>query len=478
MKLIYVMADTLRRDHVGAYGNDWIHTPNLDWLAGRSAVFEKAYIGSFPTVPNRRDTLLGRGDLGLPFNRWKPFEREEITLPQRLAARNVPCMWIGDTQNNVTNGINMYKGFTAWRLNRGQEGDPCWLDETVCPDVPVPAHLIRYTAPWWHQVVVNRARRRVETDWFAPGTYKLAIEWLECNYKRPDFLLWIDTFDPHEPWDPPQYYTDLYDPGYKGRVFEAPTYGLRRKMGITAPELRQIRARYAGEVTMVDNCVGRLLNALERLGILDETWIVFTSDHGTMFDGPGDNGLLCKANTIGADGMCMSAGRPMTEPRRYFPIYPNVARLPLLIRPPEMGRPKRIGAVVQPWDMTATILDVFGMPKAPELIGRSLLPLIRGEAKRTRDTAVCGTGALAQAMAGRWIYTAWRGQRGSSLIDLRADPLAKRNVLKKHPAVVRRLHGRIERFLREQGIAENYVAAYGRPRAPAGGKAHDDFFAE
>ena len=86
MKVIYMMADTFRRDHVGAYGNAWIRTPNLDRLAARSAVFDNAYIGSFPTVPNRRDTLLGRGDLGLPFNRWKGFERSEVTLPERLAA--------------------------------------------------------------------------------------------------------------------------------------------------------------------------------------------------------------------------------------------------------------------------------------------------------------------------------------------------------------------------------------------------------
>ncbi len=107
MKVIYMMADTFRRDHVGAYGNDWIRTPNLDRLAAQSAVFDQAYIGSFPTVPNRRDTLLGRGDLGLPFNRWKPLERQEVTLPARLAERGIVSMWIGDTQNNVTGNINL-----------------------------------------------------------------------------------------------------------------------------------------------------------------------------------------------------------------------------------------------------------------------------------------------------------------------------------------------------------------------------------
>jgi arylsulfatase A-like enzyme len=196
-------------------------------------------------VPNRRDTLLGRGDLGLPFNRWKALESEEVTLPERLAQAGIPSMLITDTQNNVTRGLNLYKGYTAWYLNRGQEADPCWLDANVPLEFPVPPELIRYPAEGWHQILINRAHRRVETDWFAPGTYSAAIQWLERNYRRESFFLWVDTFDPHEPWDPPQHYIDLYDPGYEGRVFEAPTYGLRRKMGITDREMQHLRARYS-----------------------------------------------------------------------------------------------------------------------------------------------------------------------------------------------------------------------------------------
>ena len=460
MKVIYMLADTFRRDHLGAYGNRWIHTPSLDKLARCSALFENAYIGSFPTVPNRRDTLLGRGDIGLPFNRWKPFENSEVTLPERLAEKHVPSQWIGDTQNNVTRGINMYKGYTAWCCNRGQEADPEWLDAGVPVEYPVPPHMIRYTEQWWHQILMTRAHRQLETDWFAPGTYTLAMRWLEQNYRRDNFFLWIDTFDPHEPWDPPQHYVDMYDPGYDGRLFEAPTYGLRRRMGITDAELKQIRARYAGEATMVDTWVGRLLETVERLGIWDETMIVFTSDHGTLFDGPGDNGLLCKANTLGADGMCMSAGRPMVQPHQYFPIYCNVARVPLLIRPPRLKRATRIKAIVQPWDMTPTILAAFGMRKPKELIGESLLPLIRGRKEKIRDVAVCGTNMLAQAMTGRWVYTVWRGQRPPSLLDLRADPEASRNVIEAHPAVVKRLHAEIVKFMQRQDISDDWTAQF------------------
>ncbi len=460
MKVIYLMADTFRRDHLGVYGNKWIHTPNLDKLAEHAAVFDRAYIGSFPTVPNRRDTLLGRGDRGVPFNRWKIIERDEVTLPERLAEKKIPSMLITDTQNNVTGGMNMFKGYTAWYVNRGQEGDPCWLDENVPLEFPVPHHLIRYTAERWHQVLINRAYRRVETDWFAPGTYSVAIDWIQRNYKRKDFFLWIDTFDPHEPWDPPQHYIDLYDPGYRGRVFEAPTYGLRKKLGITDRELKHIRARYAAEVTMVDTWIGEFLRTLERLGIYEETMIIFTSDHGTMFDYPGENGRIQKPTTVGADGMCMSAGRPMKQPVQEFPIAESVARIPLLIKLPNMRRSVRIPAIVQPWDVSATILDAFGIPTPPEYIGQSLLPVIEGKQKRIRDVAIVGTNNLAQAMTPRWRLSLWRSGKAPMLTDLQNDRSASKNVLAKHQAVARRLYRRIVQFMKLMDISDEYIAAY------------------
>lgn len=452
MKVILIVADTFRRDHLGAYGNDWIHTPNLDRLAAASTVFEHAYIGSFPTVPNRRDTFLGLGDKGVPFNRWKPIDNDEITLPERLGEKSIPSMMVTDTANTVCLNINLFKGFTAWVCNRGQEGDPHRLDAGVPLEFPVEPELIRYNAQRWHQVLMNRAHREVEQDWFAPGTYSMAIDWLERNYTRDDFFLYIDTFDPHEPWDPPKWYEELYDRGFTGRRFDAPTYGLARKLGYTKREVKNIRARYAGEVTMVDACVGRLLEGLERLGIADETLLIFTSDHGTCFDYPGDNGMICKSNVLGDDGGIMSAGGPTKQPAHYYPHWTGVCRIPLIVRAPGQSKPKRTKAITQPWDLAPTVLDAFGIQKPPELWGESLLPLVTGERKKIRGAAVLGNNTHAQVMTPQWMYAVWRGQRPKVLYDLREDPAQKRDVSAKHPEVVARLHRHIEKYLRRQGM--------------------------
>ena len=147
MRVIYVMADSMRRDHVSVFGKPpWgsIHTPSLERFAASAAVFDNAYIGSFPTVPNRRDTLLGHGDKGLPFNRWRGLDPDEVTFPALLRERGVPSMLITDTQNNVNSPQNLQRDYSAWALNRGQEADRCWLDDTVPLTFPVPKHLIRY----------------------------------------------------------------------------------------------------------------------------------------------------------------------------------------------------------------------------------------------------------------------------------------------------------------------------------------------
>jgi len=466
MKVVLLVADTFRRDHLGAYGNTWIRTPNLDRLAAEAAVFDHAYIGSFPTVPNRRDTLLGHGDRGHPFNRWRGVEEHEVTLAERLMEeKGIPSMMVTDVANTVSGGCNLYKGFTAWAWNRGQEGDPHWLDAGVPLEFAVDPDLVRYSAGRWHQILINRAHRKAEEDWFAPGTYAMAIRWLERNYTREDFFLYVDTFDPHEPWDPPKWYEDLYDPGFSGRRFEAPTYGVVRELGITRRELRNIRARYAGEVTMVDAGVGGLLAALERLGIYEESLIIFTSDHGAYFDYPGDNGMVCKANVLGADGRTMAGGRPIRQPARYLPHWTGVCRIPLIVRLPGQRPARRIRAITQPWDLAPTILEAFGIAKPSELWGTSLLSLISGGPHKTRRAAVLGNPDHAQVMTPRWCYAVWRGRRAPLLYDLKADPEQKRNLMAKHPQIAARMHLHVLAHLRQQGL-EALSGEYlpGRPR--------------
>ncbi|MCX7015268.1 MAG: sulfatase [Candidatus Sumerlaeota bacterium] len=448
MKAIFLLADTFRRDHIGAYGNPWIHTPNLDRLASMSNVFDSYYVGSFPTLPNRRDMALGMGDHGAAFNPWKGIGDDEVTLIERLARNKIHSMLITDVANTVTRGRNFFKGYSAYSVIRGQEGDPYWSDMDVPLEFPVDLSLIRYPAERWHQILINRARRRVEDDWFAPNTFKLACEWLERNRKRDDFVLWVETFDPHEPWDPPQWHIDRYDPGYQGRVFEAPTYGLYKEMGITDREMQHTHARYCGECSMVDTAVGRVLRKLEELRMLDDVALVFTTDHGAYFGLEGDNGLVCKPHVVGANGMVYSKGGGMIGPPRFFSLYTGTMRIPLFLKMPRQTKGKRIRPITQPWDITPTILDLFGMPAPKEFTGQSLLPLAEGKKTKPRPYAFNGAShGVRQAMNEEWIYTVYLGgEREPWLIDLKNNPKQDKNAAKKHPEVCKTMHAALAKF--------------------------------
>ncbi len=451
-KVIFIMADSFRRDHLGAYGNKWIHTPNLDALAAMSSVFDYHFAGSYPTTPNRRDVHLGTGDKGRTFNHWRNIDADEIKTAQRLDEKGIPTMMITDVSNGVEMGANLFKGFSDYHVNRGQEGDRMWSDASVPMEYPVDPELVRYHEGMWRQVLENRAYRHSEEDFFAPGTYRQACRWLEQNYKRQDFFLWVETFDPHEPWDPPQYYTDRYDADYKGRVFEAPPYGFYKKMGITDREVRHLQARYAGECTMVDHCVGRLMATLEKTGLMDEVTIIFTTDHGIYAGYPMDNGIVGKPWVIDETrGAWLKGGEFAVKKEQWLPLRTSLLWTPLFIHRPGQSRTRRVGDIVQPWDMAPTILDLFGMKKPDEHIGQSLLPLTEGKKLARRPYAFSGAAqfdkCVVQTMNKRWLYCHWPdGQRNDALFNLKEDPDQKRDIADKHPDVCKKMRKAVEQF--------------------------------
>ncbi len=453
MKMIFIMSDSYRRDHLGIY-NRAVHTPNLARLAGTSCVFDQAYVGSFPTGPNRRDVMLGAGQApGCAFNSWKNLEANETPFAHRLTYEAGICtQMITDVANQVTRGANLMKGFQYYLVNRGQEGDGYWCAQDVEVACRLSNEIVRYSAGTYGNIQLNRAHRRIEDDYFAPKTFRLASEWLEQNWKRKDFLLWVETFDPHEPWDPPQYYIDRYDPGYTGRVIEFPPYGYYRKLGITDREVRHLQARYAGECTMVDYAVGRLLATLEKLSIFDDTAIIFTSDHGINAGLPGDAGLVGKPWVIEKDKQAWLVGGSFElKNPQWLPMRTGTMRLPLLIKLPRQTRAKRINRIAQPWDMARTILEMFGLKIQAEMQGESLLPVMRGQRVKPRPLAFnghyLGKTHLAQAMNADWIYSCWpTGEEQPWLLDLRHDPAQLHNVASKHPEICRRLHDAVARF--------------------------------
>ena len=269
MNVIWIVADTFRQDHLGAYGNKSIRTPSLDGLAARGIRFDSHYAGGFPTMPTRADHATGRWTMS--YMGWEPLPEGTTTLAQILAGKGFHTAAVVDTPFYLRTGMNYDQGFQTFLMHPGQE-----------------VSGTRVARRGHHESRDIHASWRYEADRNAPQTFMGAMRWLERHYKE-DFFLYVDTWDPHEPWDAPDYYTEPYWPGYDGEVVQPPYCHWQDAPGFTAKLVDKAHVTYMGEITMVDAWVGHLLRRVEDMGLMDRTAILFTSDHGFYF---GEHGGL------------------------------------------------------------------------------------------------------------------------------------------------------------------------------------------
>lgn len=175
MNIILVMSDTFRYDNLSCYGPTQVKTPSLDRFAQEAFVFDNAYLGSFPTIPNRLDVMSGR--FSFIDREWSPLTNESVTLQQVLGVSGVITYMIVDNPHLLEMGYNYSIGFSAFEWIRGQETD-VWRTSPTSVRLPngrknrsrdfIVANYLRNTA-WWGK----------EEDHFAPRTIRAACQWLE-----------------------------------------------------------------------------------------------------------------------------------------------------------------------------------------------------------------------------------------------------------------------------------------------------------
>jgi arylsulfatase A-like enzyme len=338
MNIIVIVIDTLRYDYVGAHGNAWIRTPHMDRLAARSWVYDRSFAASYPTIPHRTDALTGR--YGAPFHRWMPLRFDVMTFPEVLAQEGYCTQLIHDTPHLVNGGHNFDWPFHAWTFIRGAEVDRPWIDaSSEWPENWARDPLFEFAddRALSHQIIqtyarANRRRTRQE-DWNAANLFLTSCEWLRDNAARDRFLLWIDCFDPHEPWDAPPEFMRLYDrtPGYGGHL-DPRSFIARNDPNIPQAAKRRVAAEYAAKVSWVDHWLGELLDTLEETGLARHTAILLTADHGTNV---GERGRFGKG----------------------FPVREQEGHIPFMAHVPDGGS-GRSDIIVQPQDIFATVMGL------------------------------------------------------------------------------------------------------------------------
>ncbi|MBT4138755.1 MAG: sulfatase [Candidatus Latescibacteria bacterium] len=462
MNVICVMLDSLRTDHVGAYGNK-ARTPNMDRFASESLVFDKAYSGSFPTLPCRRDLFTGRW--GQPFNTWNEMERDIPSLAGVFRNAGYTTGLVFDTPMFMTQGNYLDRGFGSIEWVRGQGGEP-WISDALhevkqpASDDKVKPGVMRYLA--------NQRDRLFESDYLAPRVFTESMHWLERNYVRDNFFLWIDSWDPHEPWDPPQYYVDMYDPGYEGEELIYPCYGFSNFM--SEKELNHVRALYAAEVTMVDRWLGMLWDTIDLLGLKENTIVLVMADHGHYF---GDHGLQ---------------GKPWGD---WGQLYEPMIHIPFMMYHPEAKMAgQHIDSLVQPVDLFPTLCDLAGLNVPGGLQGNSFADILLGKTVQHREFAISGRnlddnwGTVPTTVTdGTWTLVYWPNKdlkykgpkpirlerydcrnmperRVDELFYMPDDPGQEKNVIGAHPEEAKRLYLALLDLIAETGTDAEIAKTY------------------
>jgi len=455
MNVILLISDTFRYDNLFDRAAMPVRTPELDRFSERSVSLSRLYTSSFPTIPHRTDLTTGR--YGWPWYSWQDrLASSQNHIPQILRQAGYVSQLICDCPHLFR--ANFDQGFDGSCVIRGQEGDTFFLRMNHPIEQSMPPEKTRSGKHFQGRNLpdISRWTNRnwyLEEHRFPPRTARKAIEWLEENYQFDPLFLWVDFFDPHEPWDPPEYMVRKYDPHYDGPPMLHCNYG--KSADLTDAELRNMRARYCAEAELVDRWVGRVIQKIDDLALWDNSIVIFTTDHGMSL---GEHGRTGKTNINARDD-------------RRWPIYPEVSHIPLMIAAPGLEGGREVDAIVQPPDILPTILDLAGLDvETPEpMHGKSFAPLLRGDSAEPIHDCAIAAGHMKQLGATsttpllyteKWAYVPIGVGDGPELFEIATDPYAEDNVAADHPDVVGQLHARFLDWMRQIDAPADSIAVY------------------
>ena len=410
--VLLIMSDDLNND-LGTFGHPMVKTPNLDRLAKRGVRFERAY-NQYPLCsPSRVSLLTGlRPDTTRIYELQTDFRTilpDVVTLPQMFKRNGYHVARVGKIYHYGNPGQIGTSGLddpASWDLvvnPRGVDKDEETKLTNYTPKRGLGSALAYYASP---------APDEEHTDGKVAAE---TIALLEKNKDRP-FFIGVGFYRPHCPFIAPRKYFDMYP---LDRI-AAPLYSKEALARLPKPALftdppnwdvplegqREVIRSYYASISFMDANVGRVLDALDRLGLSKNTIVVFMSDHGYLL---GENGQWMKQS-----------------------LLERSARAPLVIAGPGVTATNRDSErIVEYLDLYPTLADLARVAPPPGLHGTSLAPLLKNPNARWERPALTQVrrGAPPNAFMGysirteRWRYTEWDGgKRGIELYDEKKDP--------------------------------------------------------
>jgi arylsulfatase A-like enzyme len=433
--ILWICTDQQRFDTLGCYGNPHVSTPNLDRLAEEGVLFERAYCQSTVCTPSRASFLTGRYPRTTRCRQnGQSIPESEVLVTKLFSEAGYACGLSGKmhlsachpsvcrtTERRIDDGYDMFHwshdANNSWPTNEYFH----WLNEVGVAFETMPH-------PECGSIQIGMHSEYHHTTW----SVNKAINFIEsCSTHNRPWLFSLNIFDPHSPFDPPeshlQKYVDLIDtiplPNYTdGELETKPSFqkiefheGLNSRKKYKAAKMsekdhRYIKAAYWAMIDLIDEQVGRLLDRLRQKGLLENTLVIFMSDHGELL---GDHGMYYKGP---------------------FFYEPSI-RVPLIVSwPGVIPSGRRSKALVELVDLAQTMLDAAGIKHDQGMQGRSLWELLKGNAdlNHHRDDVYCeyynalpwnnpaayGTMVLTE----RYKLVPYHGLERGELYDLELDP--------------------------------------------------------
>ncbi|WP_372828472.1 sulfatase [Polaromonas sp.] len=382
MRTIFVLFDSLNRRALQPYGGVNIATPNFQRLADRCVTFDNHYVGSLPCMPARRDMHTGR--LNFLHRGWGPLEPFDNSFAALLQQGGVYSHLVSDHFHYWGDGGATYHNrYDSYEFIRGQEGDP-WK---AMVDPPWERwrqmfHPRQFSDERRHKLsrhMANREFIRDYKDFPSVRCFDAGLDFLQINRQADNWLLHLETFDPHEPFHAPAEFRAAYPTEYRGPTFDWPPYA---RVTETALECEEIRANYAAIVALCDHELGRLLDVMDREGMWEDTALIVTTDHGFLL---GEHDWWAK---------------------NVMPCYNEVANIPLFVSHPHLKsmQGSHRSELTQTIDLMPTILEIAGAQIPPDTMGQSLLSMLKNDLPG-RDAAIYGVfGSAVNVTDGRYTY--------------------------------------------------------------------------
>ncbi|MBN1807753.1 MAG: sulfatase-like hydrolase/transferase [Planctomycetes bacterium] len=437
--ILILMPDQQRADSMSTAGHPQIKTPNMDRLAEEGVRFAEAVTTCPLCMPARLSFINSLYNHN--HTMWENCGRapaDDETIFHLLKRVGYYTAHVGKSHYYGHADFHL-KETEPYMRARGLD----YVHETTGPYATMKCRS--YMTDEWekhglYEAFKNDYRRRKEVGayaaWASPLPVELfmdsyqgrkAVEFLEGYDREEPFCLFVGFGGPHDPFDAPGEYAEMYSPDETPAAIPAeeppawlPDLARERMLqhrvpGLNPENIKGMRANYYGKISLIDHWVGRILETCENKGMLDDTLVVFWSDHGEML---GDHGRVHKNN-----------------------FYEASVRVPLMLRwPGRIPAGKVYDSLVQQIDVFPTLVEAAGAPASERALGRSLWPIIRGEVKETRD-AVLSEHANRDRNGRNYMirththkYAMDRNSEGYMLYDLKKDPGEQVNLIGREGA--------------------------------------------